>query len=48
MMYEQVSLFHTPKLRGLLRYLLPPRYNELVGLQHMKLYLFDNDVIISG
>lgn len=44
----QVSLYHTPALRGLLRYMLPPRYNELVGLQHMKLYLFDNFVIISG
>ncbi|KAL1129475.1 hypothetical protein AAG570_014001 [Ranatra chinensis] len=44
----QVSLFHTPTLRGPLRYLLPARYNELVGLQHMKLYLFDDTVIISG
>uniref|UniRef100_A0A0A9ZJH8 CDP-diacylglycerol--glycerol-3-phosphate 3-phosphatidyltransferase n=2 Tax=Lygus hesperus TaxID=30085 RepID=A0A0A9ZJH8_LYGHE len=44
----QVSLFHTPSLRGPLKILLPARYNELVGLQHMKLYLFDDSVIISG
>lgn len=44
----KISLFHTPSLRGPLRYLLPSRYNELVGLQHMKLYLFDDSVIISG
>ncbi|KAF6203196.1 hypothetical protein GE061_003614 [Apolygus lucorum] len=44
----QVSLFHTPSLRGPLKILLPARYNELVGLQHMKLYLFDDSVVISG
>ncbi|XP_073999394.1 phosphatidylglycerophosphate synthase 1 [Rhodnius prolixus] len=44
----QVSMFHTPTLRGPLKFLLPARYNELVGLQHMKLYLFDDDVLISG
>ncbi|XP_014248219.1 CDP-diacylglycerol--glycerol-3-phosphate 3-phosphatidyltransferase, mitochondrial [Cimex lectularius] len=44
----QVSLFHTPLLRGPLKYILPQRYNELVGLQHMKLYLFDNSVLITG
>ncbi|XP_067005767.2 CDP-diacylglycerol--glycerol-3-phosphate 3-phosphatidyltransferase, mitochondrial isoform X2 [Anabrus simplex] len=44
----QVSLYHTPALRGPLRSLLPARYNELIGLQHMKLYLFDNSLLISG
>ncbi|XP_024217364.1 CDP-diacylglycerol--glycerol-3-phosphate 3-phosphatidyltransferase, mitochondrial isoform X2 [Halyomorpha halys] len=44
----KISLFHTPSLRGPLKYLLPARYNELVGLQHMKLYLFDDSIIISG
>ncbi|RZF43477.1 hypothetical protein LSTR_LSTR001738 [Laodelphax striatellus] len=44
----KVSMFHTPALRGLLRYVLPTRYNELIGLQHMKLYLFDDTVIVSG
>ncbi|CAH1721572.1 unnamed protein product [Aphis gossypii] len=44
----RVFLYHTPKLRGLLRLLLPERYNELIGIQHMKLYMFDDSIIISG
>nr|CAD7196586.1 unnamed protein product [Timema douglasi] len=44
----QVCLYHTPTLREPLRSLLPQRYNELAGLQHMKLYLFDDSIIISG
>uniref|UniRef100_A0A8C9IJ30 CDP-diacylglycerol--glycerol-3-phosphate 3-phosphatidyltransferase n=1 Tax=Piliocolobus tephrosceles TaxID=591936 RepID=A0A8C9IJ30_9PRIM len=44
----RVSLFHTPHLRGLLRLLIPERFNETIGLQHMKVYLFDNSVILSG
>ncbi|KZC05620.1 CDP-diacylglycerol--glycerol-3-phosphate 3-phosphatidyltransferase, mitochondrial [Dufourea novaeangliae] len=44
----QIFLYHTPKLRGLLKMIMPDRFNELVGLQHMKLYLVDNDLIISG
>ncbi|XP_018015548.1 CDP-diacylglycerol--glycerol-3-phosphate 3-phosphatidyltransferase, mitochondrial [Hyalella azteca] len=44
----QVSLFHTPELRGLLKLLLPQRWNEVVALQHMKLYIFDDSLLISG
>lgn len=44
----QVFLYHTPKLRGFLKMIVPDRFNELVGLQHMKFYLIDNDIIISG
>nr|KAF6416737.1 phosphatidylglycerophosphate synthase 1 [Molossus molossus] len=44
----RVSLFHTPNLRGLLRLLLPERFNETIGLQHIKVYLFDDSVILSG
>lgn len=44
----QFSLYHTPDLRGITKRLVPPRWNELVGLQHMKVYLFDDTVIISG
>uniref|UniRef100_A0A6A7FQ07 CDP-diacylglycerol--glycerol-3-phosphate 3-phosphatidyltransferase n=1 Tax=Hirondellea gigas TaxID=1518452 RepID=A0A6A7FQ07_9CRUS len=44
----QVSLFHTPELRGFLKWLLPQRWNEVVGLQHMKLYIFDDALLISG
>lgn len=43
-----LSLYHTPALRGLSKRLMPPRWNELIGLQHMKLYLFDDTVIVSG
>ncbi|XP_078427269.1 CDP-diacylglycerol--glycerol-3-phosphate 3-phosphatidyltransferase, mitochondrial isoform X3 [Cetorhinus maximus] len=44
----RVSLYHTPDLRGILKFLLPERFNETIGLQHIKVYLFDNNVIISG
>ncbi|XP_055591857.1 CDP-diacylglycerol--glycerol-3-phosphate 3-phosphatidyltransferase, mitochondrial-like isoform X1 [Uranotaenia lowii] len=44
----QLSLYHTPVLRGLTKRLAPPRWNELLGIQHMKLYLVDDTVIISG
>jgi len=43
-----VSLYHTPILRGLLKKYMPNRYNEIIGLQHMKLYIFDDTLIISG
>lgn len=42
-----VSLYHTPILRGLKR-LVPDRWNELFGLQHMKLYIFDDTLLVSG
>ncbi|MFH4979297.1 hypothetical protein AB6A40_006006 [Gnathostoma spinigerum] len=45
---SSVHLYHTPNLRGVLKQLLPERVNEIVGLQHLKLYIFDDDVIISG
>uniref|UniRef100_A0A146WRZ3 CDP-diacylglycerol--glycerol-3-phosphate 3-phosphatidyltransferase n=1 Tax=Fundulus heteroclitus TaxID=8078 RepID=A0A146WRZ3_FUNHE len=44
----RVSLYHTPDLRGLLRLLVPDRFNETIGVQHIKVYLFDDSVIISG
>ncbi|KAK7081920.1 CDP-diacylglycerol--glycerol-3-phosphate 3-phosphatidyltransferase [Halocaridina rubra] len=43
-----VSLYHTPDLRGLWKWILPQRWNEIIGLQHMKLYVFDNSLVISG
>ncbi|KAK7571086.1 hypothetical protein V9T40_014690 [Parthenolecanium corni] len=45
---SQVALFHSPKLKGILHTLLPTRYNELIGLQHIKLYIIDDTVIMSG
>ena len=43
-----LGLYHTPNLRGAVKALVPERFNEVMGLQHMKIYLFDNDVLISG
>lgn len=43
-----LSLYHTPNLRGIKKRFIPARWNELIGLQHMKVYLFDDSVIISG
>lgn len=43
-----LSLYHTPKLRGLKKRMMPDRWNELIGLQHMKIYVADQTVIISG
>lgn len=43
-----LSLYHTPNLRGITKRLVPARWNELLGLQHTKIYLFDDTVIISG
>lgn len=43
-----VHLYHTPDLRGLTKLLLPARYNEIVGLQHMKAYIFDDTLVLSG
>ena len=44
----KVSLFHTNLLGGLVKRLVPDRFNESFGLFHMKVYVFDNDVILSG
>ncbi|XP_030376035.1 CDP-diacylglycerol--glycerol-3-phosphate 3-phosphatidyltransferase, mitochondrial [Scaptodrosophila lebanonensis] len=44
----QLSLYHSPDLRGMTKRLAPARWNELLGLQHMKVYLFDDVVLISG
>ncbi|RXN02186.1 CDP-diacylglycerol--glycerol-3-phosphate 3-phosphatidyltransferase, mitochondrial [Acipenser ruthenus] len=44
----RVSLYHTPDLRGVLKTLVPERFNETIGLQHIKVYVFDDNLIISG
>ncbi|GAA5860274.1 hypothetical protein JCM8547_003449 [Rhodosporidiobolus lusitaniae] len=43
-----LRLFHTPELNGWARKYIPKRFNEGWGLQHMKIYGFDDDVILSG
>lgn len=43
-----LGLYHTPNLRGILKTVGPERFNEVMGLQHMKIYLFDDDIFLSG
>lgn len=40
-------LYHSPDLRGVLRHL-PPPFNETIGLTHLKVYIFDDELILSG
>ena len=44
----EVFLYHTHLLGRLGKQLLPPRWNEGISLQHCKVYLFDDTVILSG
>ena len=43
-----VSLFRSPKLRGIMGKLVPPRFNEGWGTWHAKIYGADDEVMISG
>jgi len=43
-----VALYHTPDLRGILKRVLPEKYNETIGLSHLKVYLFDDTLVMSG
>lgn len=43
----QLYLYHTPNLRGMLKRL-PNRYNETIGVLHMKIYIADDTLVISG
>lgn len=43
-----IRLYHTPNLKGWLKRIVGKRFNEGWGLQHMKIYGFDNDVVLSG
>ena len=44
----EVRMYHTPNLTGLRKALIPKRINEGWGLQHIKLYGIDDDLILSG
>ena len=44
----EIRLYHTPNLTGTRKRLIPKRINEGWGLQHMKLYGIDDEVILSG
>jgi CDP-diacylglycerol--glycerol-3-phosphate 3-phosphatidyltransferase len=41
-------MYHTPNLTGTRKALVPKRINEGWGLQHMKLYGVDDEIIMSG
>ena len=43
-----IRLYHTPNLKGWLKKVVGKRFNEGWGLQHMKIYGFDDDVVLSG
>ncbi|KAF8468985.1 CDP-diacylglycerol-glycerol-3-phosphate 3-phosphatidyltransferase [Kalaharituber pfeilii] len=44
----QIRMYHTPNLTGWKKRFIPVRMNEGWGLQHMKLYGFDDEIILSG
>lgn len=44
----EVRMYHTPNLSGIRKALIPKRINEGWGLQHIKLYGVDDEVILSG
>lgn len=43
-----IRMYHTPHLSGFKKNLAPKRLNEGFGLQHMKLYGFDDEILLSG
>lgn len=43
-----VRMYHTPNFGGIKKRLVPPRFNEGWGLQHIKLYGMDDELILSG
>ncbi|VTZ68067.1 phosphatidylglycerophosphate synthase, putative [Plasmodium chabaudi chabaudi] len=43
-----ISLFHNPLLGAMLYNILPHRANEALGVMHMKIYMGDDTLIMSG
>ena len=44
----RVHVYRTPDLTSTLERVLRPPFNEVVGLQHTKIYVMDDTVILSG
>ena len=44
----ELRMYHTPRLSGVRKRLIPRRFDEGWGLQHMKIYGIDDEVILSG
>ncbi|KJE94130.1 cdp-diacylglycerol-serine O-phosphatidyltransferase, variant [Capsaspora owczarzaki ATCC 30864] len=43
-----LSLYHTPLLRSLKKKLIPAKFDETISVQHMKLYMWDDTILLSG
>ena len=44
----RIALYRTPDLTKSLEKILPSRLNEVIGVSHMKIYVFDDNVLMSG
>lgn len=44
----EIRMYHTPNLTGLRKAIVPRILDEGWGVQHVKLYGFDDEVILSG
>ncbi|KAL8693154.1 MAG: hypothetical protein Q9218_001974 [Villophora microphyllina] len=44
----EIRMYHTPNLTGLRKSIIPKRINEGWGLQHIKLYGVDDQILLSG
>lgn len=44
----EIRMYHTPNLTGFRKASIPKRINEGWGLQHIKLYGIDDEIILSG
>ncbi|KAK0629561.1 hypothetical protein B0T17DRAFT_486565 [Bombardia bombarda] len=44
----EIRMYHTPNLTGLRKRYIPKRVNEGWGLQHMKLYGIDDEILLTG
>lgn len=44
----EIRMYHTPNLTGYRKKYIPRRINEGWGLQHMKLYGVDDEILLSG
>lgn len=43
-----MSFYHSPDVRGALKRVLRPPFNEVVGLTHSKVYAFDDTIVLTG
>lgn len=44
----RIALYHTPELTKLLKWVLPARAQEIIGVCHLKAFVFDDTVIMTG